>query len=225
MECKKPERLVQCGRGALLLRSREHMKAGHYLIKTHGVEYTSDATRGARADALVKYIERRFGVCGDASVHSVVRVSRNVFDSLGARFHYEKQHQRVRGRSFEQFARNDICVLLRWAHRARHISDWCPTVTLTYEQLITRIGYYAGVLSVLLSTNSTWETARMCSGLVRTRKLTWSGAHMVPEYIARGWYSARLVEYIAGAVRRYLNESAMFRSQLLVECNTWKAES
>ena len=58
-ECKKPERLVQCGRGALLLRSREQMKAGHYLIKTHGVEYTSDATRGARADALLKYIERR----------------------------------------------------------------------------------------------------------------------------------------------------------------------
>tara|TARA_B100000795_G_C22759126_1_gene422815 strand:- start:255 stop:1430 length:1176 start_codon:yes stop_codon:yes gene_type:complete len=224
-ECKKPERLVQCGRGALLLRSREQMKAGHYLIKTHGVEYTSDATRGTRADALLKYIERRFGVCGDVSVHSVVRVSRNVFDSLGARFHYEKQHQRVRGRSFEQFARNDICVLLRWAHRARHMSDWCPTVTLTYEQLITRIGSYAGVLSVLLSTNSTWETARMCSGLVRTRKLTWAGVHMVPEYIARGWYSARLVEYIAGAVRRYLNESVMFRSQLLVECNTWKAES
>ena len=98
-------------------------------------------------------------------------------------------------------------------------------MTLTYEQLITRIGSYAGVLSVLLSTNSTWETARMCSGLVRTRKLTWAGVHMVPEYIARGWYSARLVEYIAGAVRRYLNESVMFRSQLLVECNTWKAES
>lgn len=136
MECKKPERLVQCGRGALLLRSREQLKAGHYLIKTHGVGYTSDATRGARADALLKYIERRFGVCGDASVHSVVRVSRNVFDSLGARFHYEKQHQRVKGHlraatmgsscsAHQRLVPNCDPLHLRAAHHKNRLLCWC----------------------------------------------------------------------------------------------------
>ena len=193
-----------------------------YLIKTHGIEYGSDPANGRLASELAAYLERRFGPCDATSVYGIVRVTRNLFDSLGARFHLSLKENRSTPEEFGSYVRNDVCVLLRWAHRARHAADWCPTITLRYEelQLMTSsfLGTLADALQTISETPASWSRARTCASKVIPRNLTVIGTQVVPEYVAGGWFSAKLLQYVAHSVERYLNQSDMFRSPHLLPC-------
>ena len=105
---------LPCGPGAVHLRMGDGpARAPQYsvLVKTHGVEFAwqHHALRFKmdRADALVPFLTDRFGRCDGAAptMSGVLRVVRNPFDHLGARFHYEQKMKRIRhNESFASFA-------------------------------------------------------------------------------------------------------------------------
>lgn len=247
LEAKKKPGYPDCGPGAFFLQKWGLNKDGGHdhpwpvLVKTHGVNYgwaeDPDCSAVARWDhrkqrlcaetgprALVDHLNATFGACDGDNVSRVLQLFRNPYDTLAARYKFQCSFNKRKGcgtPDFVKMALVDLCVLLRWHHRAHLLR--CPTTYLDYDTAyVNPREWFTTVLATMApaKTISLEDLDRLANDATRDsitpRNLT-SG---VPFHVVDrpDLFDAPMVTRIADVIESYLDRSENFQAPQFPTC-------
>lgn len=237
-QVSKKEGEFDCGRGAYFANAMRHDPVYPVLVKSHGVAFAFaqvvDRGHGLEggafgSSALVEHLDGVFGPCGDdEGLSRVLQLYRNPFDTLVARYRFEcaVHHRSGCGpRDFRAAARSDLCVLLRWHHRAAAYA--CPTVHLDYDAIYSDTE--AWVRTVLASLGALGaapeDVAKLARHALRYNVEARNATPGLPFHVVDrpDLYDAETVAAVARVVETYLARSADFRSPALLDCRDFGA--
>lgn len=198
------------------------------LVKSHGVGYGGGVFKNPNLGArrLVDHINMHYATTdGRWQVRGIIRLVRNPFDNLVARYHLTCRSNTTNCPSDnatisrEAFLKHpniandlDIYSYLWWHHRANYLTKHWPVVTLPYELVYTFPEIYIQTVLNVLGVKGDVPLTK--NFYIKPRDILISDGHLEPAYLEM--FDEGTIRRISVVISRYLELSDQFRSSELV---------